>query len=495
MAQSASYVLATYSFILSSPLEKLLEVGYQSKDVNPIPSFNEEILIELCAEAQTIFEKEENILEIEGDLIIVGDIHGSFHDLLRILNFIQENKSKVLFLGDYVDRGDFSLECITLLFALKVMYPDQYYLIRGNHEFDSMCSQYGFKDEILNYHTQEKSQKVTVIKNVESDPLNYHFEEEQSSYIKETEYYPEVEYLANHKSVYCYKYSEILYNSFITAFSYLPICCIVNKTTFCIHGGLSPRLERLDHLKTGIIRPINNFEDNRLFSDVIWSDPSPGFPYLYGDNPRGRGYLFNGNAVDLFLLKNSLRRMIRAHQCVVKGMSSHFSDKCITIFSSSSYSHEMGNNSAILKLFQLDDRIETITFPPLKRLRKSEAVYYKVQNFNKKMRTSICFSIRNPNLKSETTTARMQNVHHGIRNKRAGVNIARKMFITNPRRKNNTAIKKPIILHSTSLSNFLDENGNVTNNGYNNNSGGNNSIGKTKSMVKFNELQGFVEDI
>ena len=58
---------------------------------------------------------------------------------------------KVLFLGDYIDRGQFSLECITLLLALKVMHPNSvFFLIRGNHDFDSFYSKYGFKYEILN---------------------------------------------------------------------------------------------------------------------------------------------------------------------------------------------------------------------------------------------------------------------------------------------------------------------------------------------------------
>lgn len=70
MAQIASYILSAYSFITSHPLEKLLDVGYLSKDGDPIPSFDENLLIDLCNEAQHIFEEENNILDIEGDFII-----------------------------------------------------------------------------------------------------------------------------------------------------------------------------------------------------------------------------------------------------------------------------------------------------------------------------------------------------------------------------------------------------------------------------------------
>lgn len=135
MRKTAQYILSVYSFIYSYPLEKLLDVGYQTKEGNPIPSFDQNLLIDLCSDVQSIFENEENKLDINGNVIIVGDIHGSLDDLLGILKFIQENESKVLFLGDYVDRGNFSLECITILFAMKAAYPDSFFLLRGNHEF------------------------------------------------------------------------------------------------------------------------------------------------------------------------------------------------------------------------------------------------------------------------------------------------------------------------------------------------------------------------
>lgn len=129
MESISSYILSAYSFISSNTDDMLLDAGNRSKNGNPIPSFDENLLIDLCSEATQIFANEKNILEIEGDIIIVGDIHGSLHDLLRILKFIKKKNSKILFLGDYVDRGNFSLECITILFALKVSYPDDFFLI------------------------------------------------------------------------------------------------------------------------------------------------------------------------------------------------------------------------------------------------------------------------------------------------------------------------------------------------------------------------------
>lgn len=399
MSKIASYILSAYSFIFKESLDKLLDVGYQSKNGNPIPSFDELLLIELCTEAQDIFKNEENLLNISGDVIIVGDIHGSLHDLLRILHYIQENKSKVLFLGDYVDRGNFSLECITILFALKVIRPDIFYLIRGNHEFDQICGKYGFKDEILNHHNPKKMKNNIVPESQSSDPSHsstselLHEKEEQSKQYEE--------YLANHNDMDCYKYSESLYNAFISAFSYLPIGAIVNGTTFCIHGGLSPRMETIDNLINNIQRPISTFEESELLTDVVWSDPTSNVSSLYGENPRGRGYLYNSSSVMLFLVKHSMKRIIRGHECVKKGSLKHFNEKLITIFSASSYDKNMGNHSAVLELFQNDDEFKITHFEPLQRLQKYDAAYYKVQPFEKsEVKIPSYFSFHHPSLSS-----------------------------------------------------------------------------------------------
>ena len=185
----ASYVLLAYSSFKYLSLDQLIKVGIDQheEDPNPIPSFDEQLLINLCKDTIEVLSCENNVLEIDGDTFIVGDIHGSYHDLLRILNYIDSHNSKVVFLGDYIDRGCFSLECITLLFALKIMHPNKYYLLRGNHEFDSMCSIYGFKKEILNYHNPKKmSKKPNSEQNnqkILSEITVFNFEEEEEEQI------------------------------------------------------------------------------------------------------------------------------------------------------------------------------------------------------------------------------------------------------------------------------------------------------------------------
>ncbi|KAK8883534.1 hypothetical protein M9Y10_042628 [Tritrichomonas musculus] len=384
MTEHASYIYTTYSEYLSLSNDQILQVGWNNiEDSNPIPSFDESLLINLCADAKNIFENEDILLKINGDTTFVGDIHGSFHDLLRILNYVAATPNKILFLGDYVDRGNFSLECITLLFTYKVLYPDKYFLLRGNHEFDSSCCQYGFKKEILNYHNPQKIDK-SPSKPIPTnyDPTHINLDEELKKASKKSESPEKLcdTYFANHVNIYCYKYTENLYDSFIEAFSYLPIAAIVNNTTFCIHGGLSPQLDKIEKIES-IKRPIYDFDQNQLLTDLLWSDPSPDIEHFFCDNPRGMGKLFNKTATLTFLKNNNLQRIVRAHECINKGFDLKFSEKCITVFSASSYDKDLGNKSSIIELFEKDDTLDSIIFSPINRLKKFDTFYYKVKSF------------------------------------------------------------------------------------------------------------------
>lgn len=503
MTSAANYVLSVYSFIKTYPLEKLLDVGNQSKEGNPIPSFDEDVLIELCSEVKLLFEHEKSILELDGDFIIVGDIHGSLHDLLRILNYIEKVNYKVIFLGDYVDRGEFSLECITILFALKATSPDRYFLLRGNHEFDSVCSQYGFKNEILDYHNPKKAKEtfssIFNDKPIKPEELTFNFEKE-STPKKDDKNAPDKydEYYANHIDMNCYKYSEKLYEAFVHTFSYLPICAIINNTTFCIHGGLSPHLESLDYIRDSIQRPTDSFEGNALLSDVIWSDPSTNNACQFCDNPRGRGCLFNADAVANFLNINSLERLIRAHQCVKHGSSTHFNKKCITVFSASSYSPEMANSSGILKLLQDVDAVRFVTFPPLDRLKKSDATYYKVEAFrsqneetkNGKEKILVCFSLRHPKLTATMAMRSLSSCKQDKSNKfLTPQRFSKPVFVTSTR-KTQPFIKKPLMYHSVSMENMSDDGV-----GSNMERSKLTSIFETKSLYSFNKMPKLDNDV
>jgi serine/threonine-protein phosphatase PP1 catalytic subunit len=96
-----------------------------------------------------LIAKEPMLLALKLPVTIVGDIHGQYKDLHRIFKICgQPEKHRYLFLGDYVDRGASSLECICCVFAYKLMYPEFFLLLRGNHETRTINRVYGFMQEL-----------------------------------------------------------------------------------------------------------------------------------------------------------------------------------------------------------------------------------------------------------------------------------------------------------------------------------------------------------
>ncbi|CAI8601860.1 unnamed protein product [Vicia faba] len=131
--------------VLDGIINRLLEVrGRPGKQVQ----LSEGEIKQLCMVSRDIFLKQPNLLELEAPIKICGDIHGQYPDLLSLFEHGGfPPRSNYLFLGDYVDRGKQSLETICLLLAYKIKYPENFFLLRGNHECASINRVYGFYDE------------------------------------------------------------------------------------------------------------------------------------------------------------------------------------------------------------------------------------------------------------------------------------------------------------------------------------------------------------
>eukprot|EP00928_Gymnodinium_smaydae_P044839 TRINITY_DN2992_c0_g1_i1.p1 TRINITY_DN2992_c0_g1~~TRINITY_DN2992_c0_g1_i1.p1 ORF type:complete len:345 (-),score=74.16 TRINITY_DN2992_c0_g1_i1:81-1115(-) len=257
----------------------------------------EDTLKSLCRLASKVFQQQEMLLELEVPLRICGDIHGQYHDLLRIFEhngFPPE--SNYLFLGDYVDRGKKSLETICLLFAYKIKFKENFFLLRGNHETPSISRIYGFFDECKK------------------------------------------------------RYSVQIWKTFCDVFNYLPICGIVAERIMCMHGGLSQDMlkEGVDVRKQvlSIARPAD-VPDSGFLCDVLWSDPQVGGDG-FGPNDRGVSVSFGPDVVSAFLEKESMDLVARAHQVVEDGYEFFAERQLLTIFSAPNYCGEFDNAAAVL---------------------------------------------------------------------------------------------------------------------------------------------------
>ena len=283
----------------------------------PIPKFQENDIRELCSKTLEIVQTIGPIVDLEPPVNIIGDLHGDIHDLIRIISKIGDiSSSTLLFLGDYVDRGGFSIEVIILLFTLVCKFPNNIVLLRGNHEFPSCYSASTFCDEL--------------------------------------------------KSVYPH---SGLFGQIQTIFSYLPLAALIGKTFLCVHGGIGPTFQNVEDIRK-LKLPIDTYSDP-LISDIIWSDPSKAISNFLESN-RGVGYFYGHTVTQQFLQNNKLKMIIRAHQCVPEGFEV-FRDLVLTVFSSSYYNNEE-NNAAFVTVTPEFEIIPTL-LSPMKSIKRSFALF------------------------------------------------------------------------------------------------------------------------
>jgi len=248
----------------------------------------------LCQKAMEILMEESNVQRVDAPVTICGDIHGQFYDLKELFKVGGDcPDTNYLFLGDFVDRGFYSVETFLLLLALKVRYPDRITLIRGNHESRQITQVYGFYDECL-----RKYGSVNVWR-------------------------------------YC---TEI--------FDYLSLSALIEDKILCVHGGLSPSINTLDQIR--VIDRKQEVPHDGAMCDLLWSDPED--IEGWGLSPRGAGFLFGGNVVKQFNHTNGLELIARAHQLVMEGYKYMFDKTLATVWSAPNYCYRCGNVAAILEL-------------------------------------------------------------------------------------------------------------------------------------------------
>jgi len=279
-----------------------------------------------------IFEEEPRLIELSAEepneeVLVVGDIHGNLKSLKVLLKMVRKRLPKyVVFLGDYVDRGPYQLECLIVIMCLKILEPDRFYILRGNHETLEMNQQYGFFEKFFH---------------------KYFMEQETDDY-----------------GLYHSYHDENKFTDILSVYLVMPICAVINEKFLCLHGGIPEDIEILDKLRG--LKP-GDIDDDTAESiedgvfQILWNDPEPelkGFVMNY----RGPGVKFFGDDVfNQFLEKYNLEYIIRAHECFPEGFRWFFDRKLLTIFSSSNYrGRQMPNPAAFAIIKNNDILLKTI---------------------------------------------------------------------------------------------------------------------------------------
>lgn len=269
-------------------------LGLRGSPPGTLASLAEHEIKLLCERARPIVLQQSMLLELEAPLKICGDVHGQFSDLLRLLEYGGfPPESNYLFLGDYVDRGKQSLETICLLLAYKIQYPENFFILRGNHEAAGINRIYGFYDECKR------------------------------------------------------RYSIKLWKIFSDVFNCLPVSALVEEKILCMHGGLSPELQSLQQI-ADLARPCD-VPDVGLMCDLLWSDPDAAVNG-WAENDRGVSFVFGADVVATFLQDHDLDLLVRAHQVVEDGYEFFAGRRLVTLFSAPNYCGEFDNAGGMISV-------------------------------------------------------------------------------------------------------------------------------------------------
>jgi Ca2+-binding EF-hand superfamily protein/diadenosine tetraphosphatase ApaH/serine/threonine PP2A family protein phosphatase len=260
--------------------------------------------------------QEPTVIDVTGrkSVSVVGDLHGSLPCLHNALKIAPPGRDGlvVVFDGDFVDRGDQSVEVLCTLLILKLAHPKHVYLLRGNHEDSLVAAAYGFRDEV-------------------------------------------------EKKFHGWKEQSLLWDKICRVFAALPLCARTD-TAMILHGGLPSAdfdLSQLAEVSAAdrskletVIEPHSDAE--QLFADVLWSDPSAKHSQMRDNAFRGIGKTFGTDVAASVLKRHGLLYLVRGHEVMEQGVDAlACGPECeiVTIFSSASYPNGLGSNlGAVLNL-------------------------------------------------------------------------------------------------------------------------------------------------
>jgi len=292
-------------------------------------------------------------------------------------------------IGDFVDRGFYSLETFLLLLCLKVRYPDRITLIRGNHESRQITTVYGFYDEcqrkygtanvwrycceVFDYlalgalitgsaaHLEPTSSPMAEL----ASPSDGHIDNFDPDTVEIEVLNSEDQILSRYQRIDTMKRNGYASppspgsttgplppatpnppGTSATSSSSLS-SSRPSGAVLCVHGGLSPHIDQIDQIR--LIDRKQEVPHDGAMCDLLWSDPDD-IPGGWGLSPRGAGYLFGNDIVKKFCHNNNISLIARAHQLVMEGFKELFDNTIVTVWSAPNYCYRCGNVAAILEL-------------------------------------------------------------------------------------------------------------------------------------------------
>jgi len=287
-------------------LDKCIEQLLVSKEI-----LSESVIKEVCTNLVKTLVNEPNLIQISSPVSIVGDIHGQFYDLLELFKVAGPFPDvNYLFLGNYINRGYYSVETISLLACLKLRYPQRVTLLRGNHESRALTQVYGFYGECMRKYGNPN-----------------------------------------------------VWRHFTVMFDYLPIAAIIDNSNYAVHSGLSSSCQTLDQIR--LLHRFQEVPTEGPLTELLWSDPTTEFPSGFTASPRGPGKLYSSEVVYKFLRVNNLSYIVRSHQLCIDGFQTLFEGKFSTIWSAPNFCYRCSNVACVLEIFEcLEKRFNVFTAAP-----------------------------------------------------------------------------------------------------------------------------------
>lgn len=322
---------------------------------------------------------------MDAPVTICGDIHGQFHDLMELFRVGGDvPDTNYLFMGDFVDRGFYSLESFLLLLCLKVRYPDRITLIRGNHESRQITTVYGFYDECLRKYGSANVWRyccevfdylalgaLVLGTSASLEPTFTALDQSSQTAIPVIDEEIEIEIMNSRNEITARfpRNRRRLFENENMASS-PPTSPNINTplkigpsgtnasgdsngsltsgggAVLCVHGGLSPLVDTVDKIR--LLDRKQEVPHEGAMCDLLWSDPDEIDGW--GLSPRGAGFLFGSDIVKRFNHLNDLSLIARAHQLVMEGFKEMFDSSIVTVWSAPNYCYRCGNVAAILEL-------------------------------------------------------------------------------------------------------------------------------------------------